>query len=144
MGDKHQLIEYDSVNFQPELKDYSILFVSLGSGQPIADPFLGFIRRIFWSNQPPILREGIFGAIWTLEHTKKVTPGMVGGPSTIGVLERVKGKWKARILPNDELGEHMEHVNTVEEHVAQYRGRILKQAEQGKAPDVPSPPKPKA
>lgn len=141
IGDKQCLIEYDTVNFQPEQKTETLLFVSMGSDQPIADPFLGFIRRVLWNNEVPTLREGIFGALWALEHTIILTPGMVGGPPQLAILERAeKGKWHARKLNDDDLGEHKGHCKDIEEHIRGYRPKILAQDEDKKTPDLPKPP----
>ena len=43
-------------------------FVSAGSGQPVADPFLSFIRRIFWPTGMPNLNDGVLAALWALTH----------------------------------------------------------------------------
>src|SRR5690606_12875728 len=45
-----------------------IPFIAVGSGQQLADPFLAFLRRIFWKDHLPTLNEGIFAALWTLKH----------------------------------------------------------------------------
>jgi hypothetical protein len=42
-----QLCEFSATDFQPEFKNDNIWFVSMGSGQPITDPFLGLMRRVF-------------------------------------------------------------------------------------------------
>lgn len=46
------LCEFDVQYFQPELKNERLWYVSMGSAQPIMDPFLGFIREIFWQGGP--------------------------------------------------------------------------------------------
>ncbi len=33
-------------------------FISIGSGKPTADPFLGFVRDVFWPKGQPTLQEG--------------------------------------------------------------------------------------
>jgi hypothetical protein len=50
----------------PEEASIDLPFIVIGSGQMLADPFLGFIRRIFWKPTGPTTAEGIFAAIWTL------------------------------------------------------------------------------
>jgi len=68
IGTKLSLCEYHPYNFQPELKDSNIWFVSMGNGQYIADSFLAFIKKIFWEKEMPIRAEGIFTAVWTIQH----------------------------------------------------------------------------
>jgi hypothetical protein len=43
------LCEFATKDFQPELKTDQMWFVSMGSGQPILDPFLGLIRKAFFT-----------------------------------------------------------------------------------------------
>jgi hypothetical protein len=38
-------------DFQPEIKRGKLFFVSMGSGQPLADPFLAFVKRVLWKDQ---------------------------------------------------------------------------------------------
>jgi 20S proteasome alpha/beta subunit len=33
-------------------------FITMGSGKASADPFLGFLRKVFWPTTPPTLQEG--------------------------------------------------------------------------------------
>lgn len=141
IGNKQCLIEYDTVDFQPEQKTDTLVFVSMGSAQPIADPFLGFIKRVLWNNEPPTVREGIFGALWTLTHTIALTPSMVGGPPQIAILERAgKEQWHARKLDDDDLGEQKEHCKDIEQHLAAYKPKILGQTVDEEPPDLPKPP----
>ena len=53
-----QLCEFDSDNFQPELKDAGTWFVSMGSGQGVCDPYLAFMREVFWRDGSPKLKHG--------------------------------------------------------------------------------------
>jgi proteasome subunit B (beta)-like protein len=63
-----QLCEFAQRDFQPELKDPKMWFVSMGSGQPITDPFLGLIKKAFFQESQPTLPEGIFTVN---EHAEK-------------------------------------------------------------------------
>src|SRR5690349_3966590 len=51
--EKPCLIEFGVTDFQPELKTSNIWYVSMGSGQKIADPFLGLMRQAFWDEGVP-------------------------------------------------------------------------------------------
>ena len=42
-----QLIEFSITEFQPEVKNEANWYASMGAGQSVADPLLGFVRRTF-------------------------------------------------------------------------------------------------
>ena len=60
---KLHLCEFSAQNFHPEFKTDKMWFVSMGSGQPITDPFLGLMRRVFWGDEPPRLNEAIIAFV---------------------------------------------------------------------------------
>ena len=94
-------------------------YFSIGSGQPLADPFLAFIRRVFWPEKPPALAEGVFAVAWTLVHSIGVAPGGLGEPIQLITLFQDGGsKWTARVLDDRELSECREDVENVERHLA--------------------------
>jgi len=118
------LCEFPPGKLQPELKGYdgNLWYVAMGSGQMIADPFLGFIRRIFWKDTPPTnINGGIFAALWTLKHTINLNPGGIQGPPQIGVLKREGKEIKARMLEADELEEHKENIKELELYIGKYK-----------------------
>jgi 20S proteasome alpha/beta subunit len=43
-------------------------FISMGSGKPSADPFLGFLKKVYWPQELPTLQEGTLAAFWTIRH----------------------------------------------------------------------------
>lgn len=45
-------------NGAPEQMTSELPFVALGSGQPIADPFLALLKRLFWLTSQPTLGRG--------------------------------------------------------------------------------------
>jgi 20S proteasome alpha/beta subunit len=117
-------------------------FVAIGSGQLIADPFLAFLRRIFWREQCPTVPDGVFAAFWALHHAIETNPGGVGGPIQMAVLQ-ANGKTSiARELPDDVLEEHRHAVEEAEERLRTFRqavgGAEPKPAEP--APRAPEPP----
>ncbi len=122
---------------QPEIKDPDdIWYVSVGSGQPIVDPFLGFLRSIFWEKNPPNLRGGIFMTLWALRHACEVNPGGINEPISIAVLERKKENFKARLLSEEELKEHRDMVKSATDHMASFQEILLGQSG---ATEVPRP-----
>lgn len=132
------LVEFDLQSFQPEFKDENIWYVSMGSGQLIADPFLALMRRCFCENGLPKLSEGIFMTAWALDHTIEVNPGGIKDPLRIAVLKhQKKGQYKAYELTEDELAEHRNHVEEVYGYLAEYPSKLANQ----NAPSLPDPPK---
>ena len=139
-GKKYCLCEFGTPDFQPELKDENIWCVAMGSGQPIADPFLGLLRRVFWKDSPPKLSEGIFAVAWTLQHAIELNPGGINGPAQIGTLSASRGgELVARLLDDAELAEHLDSVKGAEEYLARYPEILRGSAAAGE--EIPSPPK---
>jgi hypothetical protein len=90
-------------------------FNTAGSGQGNADPFLAFIRRIFWPDRLPTLAKGIFAALWTLRHAIATSPGGVSGPVQLVILPQ---GCVARELSADDLEEHEQAIASTEEALA--------------------------
>lgn len=123
--------------FQPELKKVDDLwFVSAGSGQPITDPFLALLRKVYWQDEPPALQGGIFMAAWALQHACEVNPGGIKEPVILAVLAREKGKWRARMIDQEELAEHQNMVAEATKHMAAFKDIVEGKV---KASDVPMP-----
>ena len=85
-------------------------FVSIGSGQPIADPFLAFLRRVFWNNDTPTVQDGIFATVWTLQHAINDSASRFAAPVTVAVLKEDG----ARHLATEEVADHLQHVDDFE------------------------------
>lgn len=135
--DGPQLIEFGVADFQPELKEPDRLwYVSMGSGQAIADPFLALMREVFWDDGTPSHTDGTFAVTWTLTHAIKVNPGGVNGPPQIAVLSRENGKYRARLLDDGDLAEHQQNVQGAIEHLRLYPLILKGEA----APCTPEPP----
>ena len=79
------LFQFD-YNGAPERATAQLPFVALGSGQPIADPFLAFLRRLIWADSQPTVAEGRLVASWTIDHVCKTNPGGIGGAVQMMVL----------------------------------------------------------
>jgi hypothetical protein len=136
---KHEmhLCEFAIDDFQPEIKTEHIWYASMGSGQAIADPFLGLMRKVFWGNGMPSLTDGVFAATWTLQHTIDVNPGGVNGPIHLATLRLDGGKAIAKYLTEDEIAQHVENVRGAEKYLKGY-SQIL-QGTVGAPPEVPMP-----
>ena len=96
-------------------------YVAIGSGQHLADPFLAFLRRLFWGGTTPRLAQGVFAVVWTLTHAIKVTPGGVSEPIQLATLTKEKGnELSARLLTPEELQEHQQSVTEAESYLASF------------------------
>lgn len=117
----HYLFEFEYGNMQPEMKEKELWHVSMGIGQPIADPFLCFMANIYCADRkPPNLSQGTFIATWALDHTIKVAPQMVDDPVRLAVISKDKnGKLMAADFPPDE---HQTQVGLLNEHIRAFPG----------------------
>lgn len=132
------LIEFSIADMQPELKTPLMWFSSMGSGQPIVDPFLGLIRKSLFANSQPKLNEGIFAVTWALQHAIELNPGGINGPMQVGVvaMDKTNKFIEARLLSEADLSEHHQNVDAITKHIGDYRD-ILNGS---KDEDLRSPP----
>jgi len=129
------LFHFDHQGAPEEVPD-QLPFISIGSGQQIADPFLAFIRRIFWgTNSLPNLGDGTFAVLWTLLHAIQTNAGGVAEPVQIATLTRLGTKE----LSAAELVEHRENIQSAEDALKNYRNSLTSQ-EPLPASSLPSPP----
>jgi 20S proteasome alpha/beta subunit len=108
---------------QPRLLDQDHFFIALGSGKQMADPFLRFLLDIFSPKQPNV-REGVFLATWTLQHTIDTNPGGIAGPIRIVVVEQAANAFSARELSTDEIGEQQQAIADAEGALRDWRSVI--------------------
>ncbi len=120
------LFEFGLGTLQPERKtEKALWYASLGSGQQIADPFLGLMRTTFCPTSPPNLGTGRFITCWALEHAIEVNTGGIKDPIALAVLDKDQnGGLRARELPEDELQEHRQSVVGAREYLAAYARRL--------------------
>lgn len=137
IGDNPHLLQLNH-QCHPEEATSNLPFIAIGSGQPTADPFLAFIRRTFWPNSPPALTDGIFAVAWALDYSIKAQPGGISDPKQIIILEKENGKWKANQLTQDELGEHMQMITTINGEFPAFVKRITSGPPSLPAAAVPS------
>ena len=104
----------------PEAATDDLPYVSIGSGQPLADPFLAFLRHIFWFHHLPTVSDGVFATVWTLTHAIRVNPGGVADPIQVIVLSGGKGS-AAKELSQEDMREHHENVAHAEGCLKSFR-----------------------
>ena len=137
-GQAH-LCEFEILTFQPEIKSIEgAWYVSLGSGQGLTDPFLGFVNKVFWNNEQPNLKEGIYGAIWALEHVINLNTGGVNGPIQIVTLSiDDNGLPQTKLFNEQELAEHKEYVSNFEKEIKEIKNK-LNNAQAAQIPPSPT------
>ena len=91
--------------------------VALGSGQPIADPFLALMKKILWPDSPPTLAEARLIAAWTIKHVVQTNPGGVAGDAQMATLV-VKGN-QAHVEDVD-ASEHYERIEGLEKSLREH------------------------
>lgn len=131
-----ELIQFD-YQCQPEWTTNDLPFVSIGSGQPIADPFLAWIREVFWRKRLPTLAEGRFAVYWTLTHAIRTAPGGIGPPIQMAALERKQDSVTARELSEPQLLQHGEAISEYEKSI-----KKLFVQQYGEAQPLPPPQPP--
>ena len=132
VGQEQVLCEFAN-GFQPTLYTAQMWFGSMGSTQPITDPFLALMREIFWPKAQPTVQEATLAVTWTLDHAIAVNPGGVNGPVRIAVLEPSKNNSPARLLADEDLNEHRSWIQNAKHDLSD---RLRATA------DVEKPPKP--
>jgi Proteasome subunit len=129
------LVEFATNNFQPEYKEKKCFFASMGSGQPLADPFMAFVSRVLWKNALPDVKIGRFGLYWVLDHTLKHAPGLVGPPIRLATLNKRNDAWIAS--ESDDYQEAQQFIASIEARI----GASISEPEQEAAPTaILSPP----
>jgi ATP-dependent protease HslVU (ClpYQ) peptidase subunit len=130
------LIQFD-YQCAPEMATDDLPFVAIGSGQNIADPFLAFLRHVFWKDHLPNIPEGGFAVMWTLIHAIRTAPGGIAEPIHLAVLQMEGTQPSARLLSDKELREHRVMVEEVEGYLNSFP-KSLQPGEHEAEP--PSPP----
>jgi len=125
------LFTFDA-NGAPEQATVELPFVAMGSGQAIADPFLAYLKRLFWKDSSPTLAEGRLVAAWVLEHATLTNPGGVGGPTQLAELTCPKNKTKIAGYDSNQIQEHLQNIHSAEDQLV----KTIRN-EDG---DAPSPP----
>jgi hypothetical protein len=117
VGREQVLCEFAN-GFQPTLYTDQMWFGSMGSKQPITDPFLALMREIFWPTGQPTVQEATLAVTWTLDHAIAVNPGGVNGPARIAVLEPNKNSSQSRLLSDEDLNEHRSWIQDAKRHLS--------------------------
>ena len=133
LGGAGELIEFP-LDLQPELKTDENWYVSMGEGQTVADPLLGFVRSIFWEEGPPNRQEGIFAVTLVLELAFTMAPAGISAPIQIATLQRDSDRnFTSRRLSEDEITEHRNAAENALNYFREFKDRQLPETK------IPSP-----
>jgi hypothetical protein len=122
-GARHHCCAFEGA-IQPRLLDAHHFYVALGSGKLSADPFLKFLSDIFCPNGQPSVREAVFLATWAVQHVIDTNPGGVAGPIRIATLEQAAGGLAARDLPDTEIEEHRQAIESAAQALRSWRDSL--------------------
>jgi 20S proteasome alpha/beta subunit len=111
-------------------------FLSMGSGKLTADPFLGFLKNVFWPDRLPTVREGALAAYWTIKLATDLRVSGVGMGIDICTLEGSDDGWASRKLEDNETAEHDGFIESCEDALRSVAAAIA-----GKSPatDIAQP-----
>jgi 20S proteasome alpha/beta subunit len=130
------LIQFD-YSGAPEAATKELPFVALGSGQPIADPFLAFLKRLLWKEREPTVAEGRFAAAWTIQHAIQTNPGGVAGPLQMATLTFASSRPKIDVIAD--IAEHEQAVTEAERVLATHIHNSLGSGNAVSSEEVPRP-----
>ncbi len=137
VGNEAKLLVFDAAPSAFEIT-HDMTFGSLGSGNIAANPFLGFLRRIWWANRRPDVAEGVLATVWALSHSIEVCAGGVADPKQVITLTRTDETWLARECAQSELDEHHQVIQELEHKLAKELHDYF--TEQAKPSPEPEPP----
>jgi hypothetical protein len=126
-SDRPQLIDFDPVQFHPELKglpdpqrgDHDRVWrcVTWGGGARLADAFLAHAYRLLFGGKPPTVARAKLAVAWTVDHVRKYNIGLVGGKLQLAVLEKRDGVWAAH---HEDPGETEGQVADLEKYISEF------------------------
>lgn len=114
-----ELIQCDHTGLSEAATD-DLPYVAIGSGQSLADPFLAFLRHIFWPSSLPNLGQGVFATVWALDHAIRVSPGGVSEPIQVATLARQGRELIAKEFSSSDLQEHRVNIQEAESYLSRY------------------------
>src|ERR1700732_1580079 len=121
-----------------ECMSAQVPFISMGSGKNSADPFLGFLRKVYWPAGLPTVPEGALAAYWTIKHSIDMKVLGVGFDVDVFVVESDGNKsFAARQLDDAEVAEHNDFITASEDALRTLRSQM---APSGSAAPAISPP----
>lgn len=93
----------------------SVPFICQGSGKNNADPFLRFLWDVYWSKNPPTIKEAVLAGYWTVKEVTQLRTSGVGCGAEVFTLQHNGTAAIAEKISDSALNEHSEFIEAVEE-----------------------------
>lgn len=121
----------------PEEAKHDLPFMCIGSGQQLADPFLAFLKGVFWEEGKfPALADAVFATVWTISQAIDLAPGGLAHPVQVFTLRKERSDWTARKLADNDLQEHNQAITEAARALRGFRDSMR----QGEDVSLPPPP----
>jgi 20S proteasome alpha/beta subunit len=140
VGGKPCLMQFDQ-QASPELASDQLPFIAIGSGQTLADPFLAFIRRLYWPDTLPTVEEGVFATVWALYHVIETIPGGVALPMQVVTVQQENSTWLAKEMPQANWQETLQAIQQIEKRISSLPKELQSAEPVSPPPAVPAPTK---
>ena len=112
-------------------------FISMGSGKMSADPFLGFLRKVYWPSNLPTIQEGALAAYWTIRHAIDMKVLGVGFDVDVFTIEPSAKTYRARQLDDAEVAEHIDFIKACEQALRGVREAMTSPPDRGPVEALP-------
>jgi len=97
-------------------------FVSIGSGQPMADPLFGFLKNALWPSGRFYVSDAELVIAWILDTVIHINPGGVGGEKVIYRLTKDNSNLPIVLeVTNERIGETMQFIQDATEVLRKYK-----------------------
>ncbi|MCS7304486.1 MAG: hypothetical protein NZ602_05190 [Thermoguttaceae bacterium] len=106
-------------DLQPEFKGPESWFTALGPAQATANSLVGLLHRTVFQRCPPRLADGVFVAVWALDHARQLHPDRIQYPFHVAILaanaqDRPRPAW---LLSPEQLSHWLQQVRQAEDHL---------------------------
>lgn len=121
--DQHLLFLLQAGQLQPVIMGEDLSFASIGCGNYITNPFLSFIKDVFWvGKQVPDVSIGIFSSLMALDLAIKTNAGGINGPIHVAVIRKDnQNVYSCQKLHEDELSDHLTNCKLAMKYFSGYR-----------------------
>jgi hypothetical protein len=120
--DRFLLIELNTFGAATLHMEDNLPFVSIGSGQRVADPLFGFLKYALWPSGRFYVSDAELVIAWILDTVIHINPGGVGGEKVIYRLTRDELNLpKITEVTKDGIGETMQFIKDVTEVLREYK-----------------------
>jgi hypothetical protein len=123
----------------PEEATVDLPFVAVGSGQSIADPFLAFLRKVFWPKRLPTVADARLATFWTLSHCIETNPGGVADPKQMITITQNDQGCDIRESTGPELLEYEQHIAQAVDYLGKFQELMRPETIESPSTEPPMP-----